>query len=108
MDEERTLARCRNFDIGFEDHGCLVFLGHFEYEESGCQGFGYVINTEFVRRFLNAVGVDAVKKLEGKSCWVTHTFDGISKIEPLHKKDGKAFDIRKWQEECKKKSKVSA
>jgi len=99
---ERSLAKLRGFDVGIEDHGCFVMHGTFEYDDCGAQGFGYIINASFIKRFLEVFNVESLQKVNGKSCWVTHTFDGISKVEPLHKKDGKAFDILKWQEECKK------
>ena|SRR3990167_3196103 len=107
MTDERSLAKARNFDIWLEDHGLLVLDGHFEYEDGGAQGMGYCVDTAFLMRFLVAFGVDHLQKVNGKSCWVTHTNDKISKIEPLHKKDGEAFDIPTWREWAKKQPGVS-
>lgn len=101
--ENRELARCKGFDFSIEDHGCPVLSGHFEYDGAGCQGLGYVVDTAFLMRFLAAVGACSLKDLEGKSCWVTHSHSGISKIEPLHKKDGKPFVIAEWQEWIKER-----
>lgn len=94
---ERSLAKCRGFDIGIEDHGILVMYGTFEYDDGGCQGLGYGIETSFLYRFLSVFSVEMLRQVNGKSCWVTHTNDRITKIEPLHKKDGVPFDIVKWQ-----------
>lgn len=99
---ERSLAKLRGFDIGIEDHGILTMLGTFEYEEGMCQGLGYCIDTAFLYRFLSVFGVGKLQQVNGKSAWVTHTHDGIIKIEPLHKNDGEAFDIPEWQEWVKK------
>jgi hypothetical protein len=100
MKPERNLAKCDGFDFIIEDHGMPFLSGSFTYEEPGwgTQGFGYVVDTAFMYRLLNAVGVHSLKDLKGKSCWVTHTHDNISKVEPLHKKDGETFDIEKWKE----------
>ena len=100
----RFLAKCKEFDVGIEDHGLLVLMGHFEYEEGGVQGLGYAIDGPFIHAFLGALGVDQLKKVENKSCWVTVIDGTIKIIEPLHKKDGKKFDIREWVEAHKKKN----
>lgn len=94
---ERDLAICRGFDLEIEDHGILVLTGHFEYEGGSSQGLGYAVNAAFLYRFLAVFGNCALRKVEGKSCWVTHDHSSISKIEPLHKKGGDAFDIPTWQ-----------
>lgn len=99
---ERSLAKCRGFDFVIEDHGCPFLAGTFEYDDGGCQGLGYVINVAFLMRLLDAVGAESLRELEGRSCWVTHDHSHISKIEPLHKKDGKPFVIAEWQEWTKK------
>ncbi len=54
-------------------------------------------------RLMCAVGVNSLDKMEGKSCWVTHTNSEITKIEPLHKKDGKPFDILEWKKWAKER-----
>lgn len=92
---ERELAKCRNFDFQIHDRG-YGLRGEFEYEGGGCQGFGYITDEAFILGFLQAVGVDSLRELEGKSCWVTHANCDISLIEPLHKKDGKPFSLKKW------------
>ena len=98
----RSLARCKDFDVGIEDHGILVLFGHFEYDDGGCQGLGYCIDSSFLYRFLNVFDVEQLRGVNGKSCWVTHTDSGIEKIEPLHKKDGTPFAIPEWQEFVKR------
>lgn len=104
MTEEKELARCRDFDFGIEDHGCPYLLGYFEYEGGSCQGLGYMPSIDFMVKILKAIGVDSLNKMEGKSCWVTHTQDKILLIEPLHKKDGKPFDVMKWVKEKQKET----
>lgn len=108
FDEGRILARCRGFDFAIEDHGLPTLNGHFEYEGGSCQGMGYMVDTAFLFRFLEAVGVSSLRELEGKSCWVTHTHDKISKIEPLHKKDGTPFIIEEWGEWVKRRAPFTA
>jgi hypothetical protein len=100
VSEERTLARWRGKDLEIEDHGWLVLSGHFEYGENGglCQGFGYFCDASFLMRFMGALGVTRFSEMDGKSCWVTRTRERILKVEPLHKKDGRPFDIEEWQE----------
>lgn len=99
---ERSLAKLKGFDVGTEDHGILVMYGTFEYDEWGCQGLGYCIDAAFIYRFLDVFGVSKLSEVNGKSCWVTHDDNHIIKLEPLHKKDGKTFDIVEWQEFSKK------
>lgn len=93
---ERELAKCEGFDLSIEERGVPVLSGHFAYEGGGCQGFGYVVDAAFLVRLMEAVGATSLTDIRGKSCWVTHTHSNISKIEPLHKKDGTAFDIAAW------------
>ena len=100
---EKSLAKLSGFDVGVEDHGCFVMHGTFRYEDGGAQGFGYVINADFIEGVIGVFGVDALQRVNGKSCWVYHTSSNISRLEPLHKSDGKAFDISEWSEKCKKK-----
>jgi len=93
---ERELAKCLEFDIADNDHGGLMLGGHFEYEGGGCQGLGYQVDIKFVQMFMEAFGVSRLQDVNGKSCWVTHGENGISKIEPLHKGEGTPFEIDKW------------
>lgn len=95
---ERELATAKFTDLEIEDHGWLVLRGGFEYESGSFQGFGYFAHSSFLMRLMNAVGVSEFRKLNGTSCWVTHTFNDIIKVEPLHKKGGTPFVIAEWQE----------
>ena len=101
---ERDLAKLKGFDIWFEDHGIIAMAGTFHYEGSSCQGFGYCINIEFVKHLMSVFGVEYLQKINGKSCWVTHDHSSIYKLEPIHKEDGKVFDVQKWVDDTKKKS----
>lgn len=103
MNKEKSLARCKGFDFSIHDRG-YGLSGHFEYEDGGCQGFGYITDEGFLLAFLQSVGVESLRKLEGKSCWVTHDHSNIYRIEPLHKKDGKPFIIEKWRKWIEKKN----
>ena len=95
MNEQRSLAKCCGFDFSTERTPSLC--GFFEYEEGFCQGFGFFIDIAFLYRFCRVFNVDKLSKVNGKSCWVTHSNDQIFLIEPLHKKDGIPLDVIKWQ-----------
>jgi hypothetical protein len=92
----RYLARCHGFDLGVEDHGFLVLFGHFQYEDGPAQGLGYQVDRDFLKRFLAALGVERLQEVNGRSCWVTATHSAVLLIEPLHKDQGRAFDIAAW------------
>lgn len=99
---ERILAKCVDFDFGIEDHGFPYLHGHFDFEDFGSQGLGYSIDTAFLMRFLGVFGVDRLRQVNGRSCWVTHEGGLIVLIEPLHKKEGNPFDIKAWAEWIRK------
>jgi len=101
---ERELAKCHGFRFMIEERGFPILSGHFEYGESGsgCQGLGYILDMDFIKRFLAVFGVDSFEKTDGKFCWVIHDNSSITKIEPLRKIDGKVFDILEWQKETRK------
>lgn len=98
--EERELARVEECEIGIEDHGILTLFISWEYDGSSChQGLGcYAIDAAFLYRIFDCFGVSRLGQIKGKSCWVTHDWGHVSKIEPLHKKDGKPFVIQEWQD----------
>ena len=96
MNPERELAKAKDFDIQIEDHGIPVLSGYFDYEGGSAQGLGYFVDMAFVMRFMGVFGVEYLHRVEGKSCWVTHTNDKILSIEPLHAKDGTPFVIQDW------------
>ena len=91
----RSLAKCKNFDFYIHDRGWGL-SGEFEYEDGSCQGLGYIVDTAFILNFMGVFGVELLQDVNNKSCWVTHSSCEIIKIEPLHKKDGKLFDIKEW------------
>lgn len=100
---ERELARWvePDFVLG---RGCIPALGgHFEYESGGCQGFGEFIDAGFLVRFLAVFGAASLAATAGRSCWVTHTQSKIQLVEPLHKKDGRPFDVRAWRAWCRER-----
>lgn len=100
---ERELARCRGMDIQYD--GWLMMGGVFEYEGSG-QGFGYSIDCEFIKLFMEVFGVEHLQDVNGKECWVTHNHSKIILVEPVFKKDGKAFDVKRWAEDAQKRAEL--
>ncbi len=104
MSQERELAKVRSADIIIEDHGIPVLDVTFDYDGGSTQGLGgYTLDAAFVMRFMCAIGSDSLSGCVGKSCWVTHDHCSISKVEPLHKKDGTPFVIKDWQEWFKRR-----
>lgn len=100
--KEKHLARCVDFDFGIEDHGCPYLFGRFDYDDCGSQGFGYVIDTDFLMRFIRVFGVEQLRDVNGKSCWVVANSSKIYEVHPLHKEDGKPFIIEDWVKKFKK------
>ena len=99
MKAGRYLAKVREADICIEDHGIPYLSVQFDYDEGVSQGLGaYTLDGAFVFRFMLALGVDSLKRAEGKSCWVEADGGNIYSISPLHKKDGPPFVIKEWQE----------
>lgn len=96
MSKERELAKVVDVDIQDDEHGGLILGGHFKYEGGSQQGLGYNIDVEFIKRFMDVFGVSRLRNVNGKSCWVTHDYNGITKIEPLHKGEGQPFVIDDW------------
>lgn len=92
----RELAKCVHFDVGVKDHAQLYMHGHFDYDGAG-QGFGLIIDPDFIVRFLAVFRVDRISQVNGKPCWITHDSGEIFKIEPLFPKDGETFDVQKWK-----------
>lgn len=98
VDRQRELARITSADIGDVYNDMLGLVVAFEYEDGGGQCLsGYLIDAAMVVRFMRAVGVTKLRDAVGKSCWVTHDHGKIYMVEPLHKKDGRPFDIEAWQ-----------
>ena len=101
QETKRSLAKVTGGDLWL-DNGCILLDVTFEYEDGGCQGLGYIINdTSFVKRFMRVFRVDHLSQVNGRSCWVDHSHNGITAIHPLHRKDGEAFDIKEWSREQK-------
>ena len=102
---ERSLARIEQADIGDVYNGMQGLIVTFAYDEGTHQGLGsYALDAAFVIRFMNAVGgLNKLSDAVGRSVWVTHTWSKVLKVEPLHKKDGRPFDIEEWQEWYKRR-----
>lgn len=97
-EKQRRLARCVKFDFGTEDHGMPFLFGHFE-GEGWVQGFGYMVDTDFMQRFLRVFEVERMQQVNGRACWVTYSYDRIHKVEPLLSGEGTTFDIDEWRAE---------
>lgn len=96
MNKEREVARVTEAEVGLEDHGILTLFLRFEFDGSS-QGLGcYAIDESFLYRVLDCFGVDRISAIKGMSCWVTHDMGKVYRVEPLHKKDGKPFDLEAW------------
>lgn len=101
---ERELARIISAEIGDVYNGMLGLVVHFEYESGMHQNLaGYMLDAAFVIRFVRAVGAGVLNECTGRSVWVTHTWDKILKVEPLHARDGKPFVIEEWSEWVKRR-----
>lgn len=101
---ERVLARVTSADIAEVYNGMVGLCVCFDYENGGGQCLsGYMLDAAMVVRFMNAVGVLRLRDAVGKSCWVTHTWSKVLKVEPLHAKDGTAFDVEEWSRWCERR-----
>ena len=107
MTEHRVLAKCVGFDFGVEDHGLPTLFGHFEYDDDGCQGLGYMVDTAFLMRFLAVFQAEKLQNVNGESCWVVFDDESnfrcgmgsehIIRIDPLHQKGGRSFNLAEWK-----------
>jgi len=89
---EVDLGKYEDPDIGLDDHNCMLLFGGFDYE-SGNQGLGYIVDTNFLEKILNVFGVNALLEINGKYAWVEHNMGKIFRIVSV---DGKReFDIEK-------------
>lgn len=98
---ERELAKCKGFDLTYDRW--VGIQGTFYYEGGSAQGIGWIQDLDFMKQFMRVFNVEKLQQVNGRSCWVTHDNSTISLIEPLHKDDGKAFDVMKWSEDARKK-----
>jgi hypothetical protein len=106
----RRLARLKNVDVALEGHGILTLQAVVEFEGGLCSIFpDYHINSAFLYRLLDCVGVRAIRELEGASLWFLYQpeeepqlgkfcVDGLAGFAPLHEKDGKVFMLQPWIE----------
>jgi len=99
----RSLARITECDFMIDDHGLPMLHCMFDYEDGGCQGLGQIVDIAFLMRFMAVFGLEYLRQAKGLSCWVTHVHERIMKIEPLHKRDGRPFDIDEWAQWFHKK-----
>lgn len=93
----RSLAKALEFDLVGDPFMSPVFRGRFEYEDGGGQTFGLRMERDVIQSFLGVFGVWKLSEVNGRSCWVTHSQYDVAKLEPLHAKDGKPFDVANAQ-----------
>jgi len=92
--------------FGFEDHGISFMFADFDYEDYWSnQGFGYCINEEFIKKFIQAFGVEQLHECAGKLIKVEHCSYKITKLTPLSFNAGTEFDIAAWSKKYSKKEK---
>lgn len=92
------IAKIESCDIGFDDHGLFLMFTRFIYS-TGSQGIGYVIDEEFIKRFIRACGAQTLLDCNGRKVKIEHTRERINKIIPLSEDSDKyIFDIDKWRE----------
>ena len=105
-DPEREIARCVDFEFGVDYHGGPTLYGHFDYTSGGSQGFGYMVDSAFLVRFMIACGVHSGKlsDVNGRMIYVTHTHSEILIVEPIFPKDGTPFILAEWREWMKRNS----
>lgn len=98
-EQERSLAKVLDARIGEVYNGMPGLCVTFKYDDGFHQGIGgYLLDASFVIRFLSVFGTPELNQIKGRSCWITHTWNSITKIEPLHKDEGKPFVIAEWKE----------
>lgn len=96
--KEVDIAKIESCDIGFDDHGLFLMFTRFIYS-AGSQGIGYVIDEEFIKRFIKACGAQTLRDCNGRKVKIEHTRERINKIIPLSEDSDKyIFDIDKWRE----------
>lgn len=105
-----SIAKVESTFLGVEDHGIFTAMVHVSYGGSGQGIGGYALDTyvestkerrgtdygmEWIRRFLNAAGVDSWEKLVGRTFIVLKDGDEwtgkVVGIKPLPTEKGKQF-----------------
>lgn len=102
--KEIDVAKIESCDIGFDDHGIFMIFARFIYQKgghaTGSQGIGYVIDEEFIKRFIRACGAETLLDCNGRKVVIEHTRERINRIIPISKDSKKhIFDIDKWRME---------
>lgn len=106
----QQIAKVESTYLGIEDHGILTAYVHVTYGGSaqGIGGYGFdqwdevlkrrkgaAFGTEWIRRFLEAAGVDSWEKLPGRTFYVLRAGNGwnaeVLGIRPLPTETGKEF-----------------
>lgn len=98
MNEERELAKITSADFVLSREFIPDVSIHFKYEGGGQGLTGWFVDIVFLVKLLQVFGAESMDELVGKHAWVTHTRNGIRKLEPAFGNEGKPFDIEKWSE----------
>jgi hypothetical protein len=106
--KEIDVAKIESSDVGFDDHGRFSMFARFIYKKGKCstgsQGIAYVIDGDFIKRFIRACGAGTLLDCNGRMVNVEHTKERINRIIPISKdREGDIFDIDKWREKDGKK-----
>jgi phosphoglucomutase len=101
--DEYSIAEIESADVSLARSEFLVLDVTFDYADGMHQGIGsYVIDADFIERFMKTVGVDRLSDAVGEYCLVKATHSKVKKIVPIHPDHSdKEFDIEQWQEEIK-------
>ena len=97
------LARVENVDCGFEEHGVFTMFGGVNYG-GGSQGFGWSINTDFIKLFIRVLGATRLSECNGSMVFVEHSHSQIFRFIPINLSGEKQdeFDIQEWVDHIKK------
>ena len=88
-------------DVGFAHGGFVMHGAH--YDGTNEQGFGYVIDTEFIIKFMDAFGAKRLQECNGKLIFVEHNNNKIHRLIPVRKnRYEREFDIINWLNKNKK------
>lgn len=109
--KEIDIAKIESCDVGFDDHGLFLMFTRFIFKKgrhsTGSQGIGYVIDDEFIKRFIRSCGAETLLDCNGRMVKVEHTKERINRIIPLSDdKKEHIFDIDKWREKGGENGKI--
>lgn len=119
----KELARVESVFLGIEDHGIFTMVLHLDFGGShiGFGGFflghrpegedrarGTAAGADFICAMLDLFGVDDIKKLVGRTCFVLHEKSIVSATDIIGLElpafdGGKRFITDEWRADCARK-----